>query len=838
MRGEDNMANLIPKWQSQGLEGIPGKADLHLPRRTIDTTSTSLTLTGRSVIDYGEIQQENFLRLMEHFTSGSPPANPTVGQVWHDTSATIPPESNLLPVKVCVGLNSNGTGIWTQLLKIGAQGPAGPTGPVGPANMSPGPIGPTGIGPTGPTGPSSADPGSLVIGPTGPTGSLGPAGPAGAPGAVGPSRRPVYAIYQPAGSSGSLTWPAQLWNNNGQSYFDANFFYGNGEVVGGTPIPGASEFTTDYYPNTPLTVSPFTVARRMWEEVPCSVLQAAIDRANISLACASGTAVFDTANIGELRVTHYLWGSWMNARAIWGGTGPTYSSGNTHAAQFPREGWYKFTSQFDDMGELRIQGTGSGAFISSLITGGGGPSGVYTTGEVVVTRSAETTTGAYGWNSGQDDTLKTRYLYMYPGLYTIRMSGTDTHYGEAGGTGGIGVKVECVDSPPHIFDTADTPDYRSYGNTSAWGQFMRDHAIWGYTTPSSGSSRVSDPTFSATYLVNFPTTRTYKFVGAADNTGSVSIRPATASIGGGGAPAELIFNLSNNFGGTGSSGAETTVYRSVNAGQYNVTLSANDEGGLAGIALVITAENEPVAPGAPGAITVIPAQGTSPTICDNSNGGSCGLVPTSMSIVVTNINPTTVTYPLTITLQVKDGIGGTWTDDRSVVAGVGFAGSYTFDGGIRVRYAGDPGNTYWRIKASNSAGTSYTGEVGPVYVNDAQLVAPTIASESWTSAGLTVCSGDQCVDPYSVILSVTLGSSTTLPVTYHWQYDQGGGTWVSASAPRILNSLTDSLTVTSYVPAPSNIDHRLVVSNSAGSVTSSTVRIFYTRADSGGDGGG
>lgn len=69
-------------WQSGGDEGIPGKQDINLPQKTINTSSTTLALTGKGVANYGEIQQENFLRLMEHFTSKFPPANATIGQIW------------------------------------------------------------------------------------------------------------------------------------------------------------------------------------------------------------------------------------------------------------------------------------------------------------------------------------------------------------------------------------------------------------------------------------------------------------------------------------------------------------------------------------------------------------------------------------------------------------------------------------------------------------------------------------------------------------------------------------------------------------------------------------
>lgn len=48
---------------------------------TIDTT-TSLGLVGRNYVGYGEIQNENFVFLLENFANLSPPARPLTGQIW------------------------------------------------------------------------------------------------------------------------------------------------------------------------------------------------------------------------------------------------------------------------------------------------------------------------------------------------------------------------------------------------------------------------------------------------------------------------------------------------------------------------------------------------------------------------------------------------------------------------------------------------------------------------------------------------------------------------------------------------------------------------------------
>jgi hypothetical protein len=83
------MSNYNIDWQSNGVEGIPGKTQIVLPQKTTDSTSTSLTLTGKGLPNYGEIQQENFIRLLENFASENPPSHPTIGQLWYNAGQNI-----------------------------------------------------------------------------------------------------------------------------------------------------------------------------------------------------------------------------------------------------------------------------------------------------------------------------------------------------------------------------------------------------------------------------------------------------------------------------------------------------------------------------------------------------------------------------------------------------------------------------------------------------------------------------------------------------------------------------------------------------------------------------
>ena len=52
----------------------------------IDQTVSSLTLVGKNVSNYGLFQNENFVYLLQNFANTSSPPNPTVGQLWYDTT--------------------------------------------------------------------------------------------------------------------------------------------------------------------------------------------------------------------------------------------------------------------------------------------------------------------------------------------------------------------------------------------------------------------------------------------------------------------------------------------------------------------------------------------------------------------------------------------------------------------------------------------------------------------------------------------------------------------------------------------------------------------------------
>ena len=59
---------------------------VNLTDKTKDTSSTSLALLGRGVVNYGTAVAENFVKLVENFHHNVAPENPLNGQIWVDKS--------------------------------------------------------------------------------------------------------------------------------------------------------------------------------------------------------------------------------------------------------------------------------------------------------------------------------------------------------------------------------------------------------------------------------------------------------------------------------------------------------------------------------------------------------------------------------------------------------------------------------------------------------------------------------------------------------------------------------------------------------------------------------
>jgi hypothetical protein len=63
-----------------------GKTLAVVADQSIDDVSTSLTLVGKNVNNYGQYVNSNFVSLLENFANLLEPASPVVGQTWFDTS--------------------------------------------------------------------------------------------------------------------------------------------------------------------------------------------------------------------------------------------------------------------------------------------------------------------------------------------------------------------------------------------------------------------------------------------------------------------------------------------------------------------------------------------------------------------------------------------------------------------------------------------------------------------------------------------------------------------------------------------------------------------------------
>jgi lipopolysaccharide export system protein LptA len=53
---------------------------------TVDQTATDITLIGKNSSTYGESLNENFIKILENFASGTAPTKPIAGQLWFDTT--------------------------------------------------------------------------------------------------------------------------------------------------------------------------------------------------------------------------------------------------------------------------------------------------------------------------------------------------------------------------------------------------------------------------------------------------------------------------------------------------------------------------------------------------------------------------------------------------------------------------------------------------------------------------------------------------------------------------------------------------------------------------------
>lgn len=71
---------------SYNLNKTDGSLLVELVDGRLDTSTTNLALIGKNYQGFGEVLNENFIKLLESFANTAPPAKPIRGQVWYDTA--------------------------------------------------------------------------------------------------------------------------------------------------------------------------------------------------------------------------------------------------------------------------------------------------------------------------------------------------------------------------------------------------------------------------------------------------------------------------------------------------------------------------------------------------------------------------------------------------------------------------------------------------------------------------------------------------------------------------------------------------------------------------------
>ena len=72
---------------SYSVDRFRGSATYIVEDGTIES-SLDIKLVGKNYAGYGEIQNENFLHLLENFSGADAPARPLSGQLWFDSSSS------------------------------------------------------------------------------------------------------------------------------------------------------------------------------------------------------------------------------------------------------------------------------------------------------------------------------------------------------------------------------------------------------------------------------------------------------------------------------------------------------------------------------------------------------------------------------------------------------------------------------------------------------------------------------------------------------------------------------------------------------------------------------
>jgi hypothetical protein len=94
----------ILQWKNPALDG---KTAIQVNVASTVSNQASLTFTGKGAANYGQIQQENIMRLLENFADDTAPNYATIGQTWYDSAEKI--------LKVCT---SKSPLVWKPLYSV------------------------------------------------------------------------------------------------------------------------------------------------------------------------------------------------------------------------------------------------------------------------------------------------------------------------------------------------------------------------------------------------------------------------------------------------------------------------------------------------------------------------------------------------------------------------------------------------------------------------------------------------------------------------------------------------------------------------------------------------
>ena len=135
----------ILNWKTPALGASEGKSPINVAVGQVVTSGTGLRLTGKGTANYGQIQQENLMRMLENFASptASRPAAPTVGQLHFN--------SDDRKLYMCQAVSP--ATVWVPLSSVTEDS----TPPVSPA------IGDIWLGPTDPAAPSSSTSSTMYV---------------------------------------------------------------------------------------------------------------------------------------------------------------------------------------------------------------------------------------------------------------------------------------------------------------------------------------------------------------------------------------------------------------------------------------------------------------------------------------------------------------------------------------------------------------------------------------------------------------------------------------------------------------------------------------------------